>query len=80
MADISVRGLDDGVKQKLRRRAAAHGRSMEAEVRAIITMAVTDERPRRDLFDVLLDRFDELGGVHLELPAREPVRDRLDFS
>jgi len=80
MADISVRGLDDGVKQKLRRRAAAHGRSMEAEVRAIITMAVTDEQPRRDLFDVLLDRFDELGGVHLELPAREPVRDRLDFS
>ena len=80
MADISVRGLDDGVKQKLRRRAAAHGRSMEAEVRAIITMSVTDEQPRRDLFDVLLDRFDELGGVHLELPAREPVRDRLDFS
>ena len=80
MADISVRGLDDGVKQKLRRRAAAHGRSMEAEVRAIITMAVTDEQPRRDLFDVLLDRFDELGGVHLELPAREPVRDRMDFS
>ena len=80
MADISVRGLGDGVKQKLRRRAAAHGRSMEAEVRAIITMAVTDEQPRRDLFDVLLDRFDELGGVHLELPAREPVRDRLDFS
>ena len=80
MADISVRGLDDGVKQKLRRRAAAHGRAMEAEVRAIITMAVTDEQPRRDLFDVLLDRFDELGGVHLELPAREPVRDRMDFS
>ncbi|MFA7265037.1 MAG: Arc family DNA-binding protein [Candidatus Nanopelagicales bacterium] len=80
MADISIRGLDDGVKQKLRRRAAAHGRSMEAEVRAIITMAVADEQPRRDLFDVLLDRFDDLGGVHLELPAREPIRDRLDFN
>ena len=80
MADISIRGLDDGVKQKLRRRAAAHGRSMEAAVREIISMAVADEHPRRDLFDVLLDRFDDLGGIHLQLPVREPVRDRMDFS
>jgi plasmid stability protein len=31
MAQLVVRNLDDGVKAKLRRRAEAHGRSMEAE-------------------------------------------------
>ena len=35
MAQLVVRNLDEEVKAKLRRRATAHGRSMEEEVRAI---------------------------------------------
>ena len=35
MADIIVRRLDDKVKERLRNRAARHGRSLEAEVREI---------------------------------------------
>ena len=37
MAALSIRDLDDTVKEKLRVRAAEHGRSMEAEVRAILS-------------------------------------------
>lgn len=40
MATITVRNLDDVVQQRLRERAASHGRSMEAEVRAILTSSV----------------------------------------
>ena len=36
MGQLLIRNLDEGTKQRLRERAARHGRSMEAEVRAII--------------------------------------------
>ncbi|MDG4828628.1 Arc family DNA-binding protein [Solwaraspora sp. WMMD1047] len=75
MAALSIRDLDDAVKDKLRLRAARHGRSMEAEIRAILTAAVTDEAPRSDLFSALTERFAGLGGVDLDLPARaQPPR------
>jgi antitoxin FitA len=40
---------------------------MEAEMRAILTAAVTDEDPPADLFTALIDRFARLGGVELDL-------------
>lgn len=43
MAAVSIRNLDDCVRDQLRIRAAAHGRSMESEIRAILVDAV---RPR----------------------------------
>ncbi len=80
MADISVRGLADDVKGKLRQRAAAKGRSMEAEVREILADAVTDPQDEPDLFDVLMDRFDTLGGVTLDIPERRAMSPRVDFN
>ncbi len=41
---LTIRNLDETVKQKLRLRAARHQRSMEAEARAILSQAV-DEPP-----------------------------------
>lgn len=70
MAAISIRNLDDVVKERLRIRAARHGRSMESEIRTILTDAVREPADEVGLFHVLLDRFDELGGVELELPPR----------
>jgi plasmid stability protein len=40
MATVTVRGLDDGVKERLQVRAAQNSRSMEAEVRAILADAL----------------------------------------
>ena len=40
---LTIRNLDDNVKQKLRMLAASHQRSMEAEARAILTLAVTKD-------------------------------------
>ena len=71
MAALSIRDLDDSVRKKLRLRAARHGRSMEAEIRLILTAAAAeDERPRTDLFSALTERFGQLGGVDLDVPAR----------
>jgi plasmid stability protein len=69
MAAVSIRDLDDSVREKLRVRAARHGRSMEAEMRAILTAAVRDDSTQ-GLFSALVDRFAELGGVELDLPPR----------
>lgn len=52
MADLLVRGVDDGLVQALKKRAGAHGRSQEAELRAILSAALLSP-PRRKLADVL---------------------------
>lgn len=69
MAAISVRDLDDGIRERLRVRAARNGRSMEAEIRAILTAAVDDDAPA-DLFVTVLERFGTVGGVDLAVPPR----------
>lgn len=75
MAAVSVRGLDDEVRDRLRIRAARHGWSMEAEIRAILVEAVSDPELSQGLFTALLDHFGDIGGVELELPPRRtPVR------
>lgn len=74
MAAISVRDLNEDVASRLKVRAARHGRSMEAEVRAILTESLTggqDERP--NLGQVIRQRFAEVGGVELDLPARRDM-------
>ena len=75
MADLSIRNVDDEVKRRLRIRAANNGRSMEAEVRAILEEAVSQPERSDSLFSVVLDRFGALGGIELDLPARSwPAR------
>jgi antitoxin FitA len=80
MAALSIRNIDESVKRRLRSRAARNGRSMEAEVRAILTEAISEPADTAGLFTALLDRFGALGGVDLELPPRaEPAR-AADFT
>lgn len=80
MAALSIRNLDDGVKHRLRRRAAAHGRSMEAEARAILEEAVRPPRTPDNLLVALYERFQELGGVELDIPERTGKPREIDFS
>jgi plasmid stability protein len=43
MAQLIVRKVEDGVKERLRRRARRNGRSMEEEVREILRSVVHEE-------------------------------------
>lgn len=80
MAALSIRNLDDDVKERLRMRAAAHGRSMESEIRAILVDAVTESHERTGMLVTLMDRFGDLGGVDLQVPARATLPRAADFS
>ncbi len=80
MASMTIRNLDDDVKAKLRVRAATNGRSMEEEARTILRDAVEEEAEPRDLAQAIRDRFAPLGGVELEIPPREPMREPPDFG
>lgn len=85
MASLTVRDLDDEVKRKLRRRAADHGRSMEAEVRVILAAAV-DEPPadeQRGLGSRIHARFAGIGGgddLVDAIPPRTDMPHYVDFS
>lgn len=74
MASLTIRNLDEAVKQGLRRRAAERGVSMEEEARAVLRMAALASSPPRDLGAAIQARFAPLGGV--DLSHRIPQRDR----
>jgi plasmid stability protein len=76
MASITIRRLPETTKRKLRMRAAAHGRSMEQEAREILQVELAKPpRTGKDLVDAIRRRFAPYGGVDLEIPPREPIRD-----
>lgn len=80
MASITIRSLDDEVKRRLRIRAAEHGRSMEEEVREILRQAVGREKPNHDLAAAIRARVAPLGGIDLDLPQREAMREPPAFD
>ena len=79
MAVMTIRDLDDEIRDRLRVRAAHNKRSMEAEVRAILAAAV--ESPvERSFAEALLAFSDAVAnaGVDLQpLPRDEELRDPL---
>ncbi len=75
MASITIRSLDEETKLRLRIRAARKNCSMEEEARNILCAALAQESPPGDnLAESIQRRFGPLGGVDLELPPREPIR------
>jgi plasmid stability protein len=75
VATLTIRNVDAAVKERLRVRAARHGRSMEAEVRSILSavLAADRDQPEPNLAEAIRRRFAPLGGVDLELPPAEFV-------
>lgn len=44
MSQVLVRNLDEDIKQRLKKRAAEHGHSMEAELRLILSNVLKERR------------------------------------
>lgn len=82
MSSITIRNLDPAIKERLRVRAAEHGHSMEAEARRILqtTLVPSGRPPGRNLYERIQARFAPLGGVTLDLPPRDPVRNPPRFD
>lgn len=80
MGSMTIRQIDDEFKDRLRKRAARHGRSVESEVRHILTTELdrddpknypvgTAPRPGESFVDHLI-RITR-PGVDFELPERQ---------
>lgn len=77
MASVVVRGLEEFVKKQLATQAKEHGRSMEAEVRDILTKAA--RRPHIGL--ALMQAARDAGGVDdLPVPERTDIARAVDFG
>jgi plasmid stability protein len=81
MPTLTIRNVDPELRDKLRVRAARHGRSMEAELREILKEALGAEkrRPELNLAEAIRRRFLPLGGAneiepHPPVPLGEPPR------
>ena len=75
MAQVIVRGLEDDVRARLKRRAAQHKRSMEEEIRHILRNAVKEQnRPVGRLGSRIAARFAKVGlaGELAEVRAGAP--------
>jgi len=75
MATLTIRNVDETVKRKLQVRAALNGRSMEAEVREVLSGFVENrpvsDQPEQDLGTAIRERFAAIGGVELQIPPRK---------
>ncbi|MEQ1885404.1 MAG: plasmid stabilization protein [Bryobacteraceae bacterium] len=81
MASILIRDLGERTKQRLRTRAASHGRSMEAEARDILEKGLSEKPSEaRGLASAIRKIVEPIGGFELDIPAREPIPERFDFS
>jgi plasmid stability protein len=76
MASMTIRNIDEQLKARLRMQAARHNRSMEEEARDILRTALSTEPAQGEtLLGALRARIEPFGGVELELPVREPIRE-----
>ncbi len=80
MATLTIRNLDDETKRRLRVRAAEKGRSMEEEAREALVELYGGAELKVGLGTFIHELFKPLGGVELELPARDSRRQPPDFS
>ena len=81
MASMTIRNIDEQLKARLRVQAALHARSMEDEVRDILRTALAAEPPKgQSLVEAIRARIEPLGGVELEIPAREAMREPPEFG
>lgn len=79
MASVTVRNLPDETHRALRVRAALHGRSTEAEIRAILECAVRPEE-RIKLGSLLAEIGREAGGVNLEIERDRTPAEPMAFE
>lgn len=70
MASITIRNLDEALKQRLRVEAARHGHSMEEEVRLILRGALDEREPPARLGTRIRHRFADAEHGGFEAPAR----------
>ena len=71
MASITIRNLEESIKNRLRLSAARNRRSMEEEARHILRESLTGRwRKQGNLFEAIRRRIEAVGGLELDIPRR----------
>ncbi len=65
MATLTIRNLNESIKQNLRMQSAKHGRSMEGEARAILTSALEQPEDQKGLATQIREIVKPIGGIEL---------------
>ena len=74
MTTLTIRNVEPALKERLRIRAARNGRSMEAELRQILSTTLSGEsKSEVNLAEAIRRRFLPLGGLELEPHPPVPV-------
>jgi plasmid stability protein len=74
MATLTIRNLEPALEERLRLRAARNGRSVEDELRRILSATLGEERnPEINLAAAIRRRFLPLGGIEFEPHPPVPV-------
>jgi plasmid stability protein len=71
MATLTIRDFDDELKAELRIRAAEHGRSMEAEVRAILRSVLARPSAGPGMGTRIRQRVADVGDLVIEPAGRD---------
>jgi plasmid stability protein len=79
MATLTIRNVDIVVRNKIKIEAAKNGRSMEAEVRALLAERYLPGVLGKDLLAFCDNMRKEFGGLDLELPPRDSYQQIPDF-
>ncbi|MDE0182035.1 MAG: hypothetical protein OXL39_11880 [Caldilineaceae bacterium] len=76
MASIIMCNVDEGLERRLRIRAAENGRTMEQEACEILRAALDEYiAPTKNIGTAVHELFKPFGGVELEIPPRESMRE-----
>jgi plasmid stability protein len=82
MPTLVIRNVDATLHATLKQHAAAHGHSMEEEVRRILRerLAIAPIGAQANWVDAIRALVEPLGGIDLPDIAREPLREPPDLS
>jgi antitoxin FitA len=77
---LTIRNIEPAIKDKLRLAAAAHGRSMEEEVRTILRQVMSRPSVETGLGSRIHARFTALGGAKLPAAKRQQAPRAAQFD
>ncbi len=85
MGTLTIPDVDEDLKNWLEARAAKHGHSIEAEVSGILRSALAGSAGepvpvRGNLAEAICAIVEPLGGIELEIPPRQPIREPPRFA
>jgi len=74
-SSITIHQLGPDIAQQLEQRAAQHGHTLEAEIKAILKSVLAPKKPSNiDLATAITRRFADFGDFEIPEIPREPMR------